>query len=798
MSISILTPEPESGNQLLNSALRYASQGLQVIPLHNLTPSGKCSCGLETCEATGKHPRIKDWPQQATMDIKTITLWWNNWPQANIGIATGKASDIVALDIDKDHGGFESLQELIGEHGELPETVTAITGSGGRHIIFKHPGFHIPNKTDIRPGIDIRADRGQIVAAPSLHRCGNRYQWVEGKAPGEKEPAEMPNWLIKLILGETNEGRLKAPKIEGPIKESSRNNTLASLAGTMRYRGISYEAILAALQEENKIRCVPPLDEDEVEGIARSISRYEPAGTDGLKEYALTDTGNAERFADQHRAIAKYCHHFKCWYVYEQGRFIRNAAAEVQELAKKTVRSIYEYAPYIEDLEKRKALLKHAFKSESAKARKDLLTLAQSEEGIPVIPDELDANQWLFNAANGTIDLRTGDIRPHDPKDLITKMSDVEYDPAADCPRFEKFIREIMNDDEEMVSFLQRMFGSSLAGAIKENVFFIFWGNGKNGKTTLIETFRMAIGDDYAKQTPTSTLLRKRNDSIPIDVARLKGARFVTAVEADQGRRLDEAVIKQFTGRDRLPGRHLYGELFEFDAQFKLVLTTNHKPIIAGNDNGIWRRVLLVPFEVTISDDKLDLDLPEKLKKELPGILNWAIKGCLSWQEHGLNPPAKVLAATNKYRAEMDDIGEFIMDCCEEGRNYREKAAVLFEHYGKWCRDNGEEPLSQKLFGMNLSNRGYESSRSGGVNIWKGLRIKAEVKDLHQAVNQLASDPLCTLNTETPIESIYKRLMDSRDTKEHMDDEHENQEESKTDNPEDPGKKSEQDLLDRF
>lgn len=392
------------------------------------------------------------------------------------------------------------------------------------------------------------------------------------------------------------------------------------------------------------------------------------------------------------------------------------------------MRAIYGEAEKADTKEDREAIAKHAVRSEGEQRRRAMVNLATSEVGIPVRPDDLDADPWLFNVQNGTIDLHTSTLRPHDRVDLITKLAPVVYDPTAACPTFDAFLARIL-PSESLRKFVQRAFGLSMTGDTREDVIFINYGNGSNGKTTLMQTLQAVFGD-YALQTSSETLMVKRNEGVPNDVAALKGARLVAASEAEEGKRLAESLIKSLTGGDKISARFMRAEWFEFDPTFKIWLSTNHKPVVRGTDIGIWRRLRLIPFEVTIPDAERDETLPEKLRAELPGILNWALAGCRDWLARGLGLPEEVKRATQAYRDEMDVLARFIEDCCVEHKNAFVAAASIYGAYRTWTEDNGERPETQTGFGKRLRERGFSDERRLGKRGWSGMSLASqEVQD---------------------------------------------------------------------
>lgn len=436
----------------------------------------------------------------------------------------------------------------------------------------------------------------------------------------------------------------------------------------------------------------------------------------------LTDLGNAELFASLHADHLRYVKQRRQWLVYERGRWREDETGAAERAAKDTVREILRLAAAIEDDGGRRGVTRWALQSQSARAIEAMLRLAQTEPEIALSVDRLDADPFLLACANGTLDLRTGELRPHDSADMISLGTEIPYDPDATCPRWERFLREVFDGDEELVAFLRHAIGYSLTGDTREHALFILHGAGCNGKSTLMETVKLVLGG-FALTASFDTFVRKRNDrNATNDLARLHRARLVMASESGQGRRLDEAVVKEVTGGDTIAPRFLYAEHFEFRPQFKLWLRTNHRPRVDGGDDAIWRRVRLIPFEVSF-EGREDKELAETLAAELPGILRWAVEGCLEWQAEGLALPAKVRAATEEYRRDEDVLGAFLAECCELEPTAAVSKSDLRAAYDEFCAEQGEKPLTASVLGRELVRRGITSS-GDGRRTYRGLRLR--------------------------------------------------------------------------
>jgi putative DNA primase/helicase len=650
----------------------------------------------------------------------------SSWTWPGVGIVTGPLSGLLVLDVDGPEG-----EAILKEHGH-PVTPMVRTGSGGLHLYFKHPAADVRTRIRVAPGLDVKATGGYVVAPPSVGPGGKPYEWIIG--PEDAEPAEVPEWLMGLIERPRRNGT--TGPVGARIPAGQRNRELTSLAGSMRRRGQGEEEIFAALAVSNRTRCNPPLEEEEVRKIAASVSRYEPAdngpppSANGRPSdqpparFNLTDLGNAERFVARHGEDVRYCYPWAKWLVWTGTRWERDDAGRVHRLAKETVRGIYAEAAAAEDEDRRKALAQHATRSEAEAKIRAMLELAKSE--VPVSPDELDADAWLLNAPNGTIDLRAGKLRPHRREDLLTKMAGAGYDPDAPAPTWAAFLERVL-PGEELREFVRRASGYSATGDTSEQCMFINHGGGANGKSTFQEALAAALGD-YAMRTPTETLLAKRAGGIPNDVARLKGARFVAASETEEGRRLAESLVKDLTGQDTISARFMRAEWFDFKPTHKLWLSTNHKPEIRGTDNAIWRRIRLVPWAVTIPPTERDRKLPQRLRDELTGVLAWVVRGCIEWRREGLRAPEEVRQATREYRAEMDVLAAFLGDCCNRSGEEREFAGELWDAWKRWCEETGERPETQKRFGGRLSERGFLNDRDSrtGRKVWFGLSLRPD------------------------------------------------------------------------
>lgn len=479
---------------------------------------------------------------------------------------------------------------------------------------------------------------------------------------------------------------------------------------------------------------------------------------DEIPSFHLTELGNAERIIYYHGEDLKYCNELE-WLIWNGKHWEQDAKRQIEAITATTLRRLYAEAKDEENEYRKKQLLGWAKKCEKRSIRVN--SILDARPMVSIKKSELDSHKYLFNCANGVIDLRNGELLPHDRDLLLTKISNINYDKNAKCPNWIAFMESIFltkdsKPDYEIIEFLQRAIGYSLTGITKEQVMFFLFGNGRNGKSTFINVIQDILGD-YGRQTNSDTFLKKKNDNgINNDVARLDGARFVSAVESEEGQQLSEALVKQITGGEKMSARFLRQEYFEFIPEFKVFFTTNHKPIVKGSDEGIWRRIRLIPFTVTIPKEKIDYDLPEKLKKEMPGILRWAVEGCLKWQEDGLTEPQAVKAATDEYRQDMDILGPYINENCTIHPSLSVEAKKLYENYRNWCYQNSEMELKNRAFYRQLEIRGFKK-KNGTQN--KVYVFGISLNDLAKYVNgqEKVNERVNELKEEKVVSSINRK-----------------------------------------
>ena len=445
-------------------------------------------------------------------------------------------------------------------------------------------------------------------------------------------------------------------------------------------------------------------------------------------EMQFTDVTNCDYFLKAYGDIIRYCITWNKFLFWNGTNWDIDTRGRVAERCKIFVHKMYRGMRYITDRQLEAAFEKHLIKSESFRRIQALEGLLKISEEIKVEDFELDTNNYYFNVDKYTLNLKTMRVMEPNQKHLITKKSNFIFEKGTDCPTWNLFLMQIFNKDLQLIRFIQKAMGYALSGDVSEQCLFILWGTGANGKSTFLNVMLELFGD-YATSTGIETFMKKNSEQSN-DLARLKGLRLVTTSEIEQGRQISESLIKVVTGEDALTARFLYGEYFSFKPTFKIFMATNHKPKIRGADNGIWRRIKMIPFTVTIPPEQRDKNLTEKLIAENSGILNWLLKGYAMWKKEGLEEPDAVREANEEYRMDMDSVGTFVSDCLEldASLQWRLPTNMLYQTYIKWCSRNNERVMSQKWLGMRMSEKGFKRVITGGLRQWCGLAVKLEWK----------------------------------------------------------------------
>ena len=457
------------------------------------------------------------------------------------------------------------------------------------------------------------------------------------------------------------------------------------------------------------------------------------AAGQGQRYYSYDDTGNALRFRDANQGLIHYNHVDGVWIYWDGVRWATDDNGEIKRRADQMLVDMARDLKEMQDNPAYNAYKKHLSRSRSHRGKEGCIAEARHLEGIPVLPSEMDRAGNAFNVRNCLISLKTGKTAEHDKKYMISKVAPVTYDETAKCPRWDRFIEEITCGDKSLQLYLQRMIGYCMTAYTKEQCMFFLYGNGSNGKSVFVDTIAGMLGEYAASCQPETVLLRDRNNSARGDLARLKGARMVVTSEPNDGCRLDEGIVKQMTGgtENKLTARFLYGREFEFSPEFKIVMSTNYKPVIKGTDNGIWRRVRLIPFTAEFTKENRDPQLSEKLRRELPGILNWAIAGAVGWCREGLPPCPVVDEAVQEYRSEMDRVQQFIDDCTVRSESSSTQASTLYKCYKAWCSEQGDRfPIGSTKFFGELKKR-YKSRKTEAYNEYLGIKINDHGMDLY-------------------------------------------------------------------
>lgn len=787
-----------------------------------------------------KRPFLPEWKwlQSERPARELIEGWQKKFNPPAWAVITGRISGIFVTDHDEYAEGAITLAHL-----GLAGKENVITGSGGKHVYWLYPGYHVPtlNSKSAKKvsaagffGFDIRGDGGYALFAGRNEN--GPYKWVQPidedlrpemlpqalrdaldfhppaaptGSPGEPPPvigapAKPPTppaapkgtarkkplreWALEEALKRQGDGRNAAgfwlaqqlrdnsisqseaesfllaeylPRVKPTnTKGQAEPYTAEEARATVRqaYSRAPREPLVtkaeqAAREREERDRAARAAADRAAAG-ARAPAPAEPSdsgpapeppeppagnGNDeepgrrqaGAHKCKYTDLGNAERLLMRYRGNIRYCKLMAKWFIWDGRRMRMDDTGEIDWYASRTARALWQEIQYAENDGDREARIKHARLSEGEARMNAMVSRAESLRGVPIRSRDIDAHPWLLNVWNGTLDLKTQQLRPHRREDLITKVIPHSYIAGEKCPNWLKFLNLIMDGNQNLIEYLQMCVGYCLSGDISERVLFVPWGSGANGKSTFLIAIQELLGE-YAMKTPSSTLVSRREGTIPNDIARLQGARFVYASETKEGGKLSEDTVKELTGGEPLTARFMRGEFFEFLPNFKLWLATNHRPRIDGTDLGIWDRIKLIPFIVRIpdvvpEDQAISRETAlQQFRDEAAGILAWAVEGCARYLRAGrIADPPEVKAATQAYREDMDTLAHFLAEYTQQttSADFYVRSSVLYECFTEWAKANGEYVVSQKVFSNRILERGFIRTRKNEGQVYLNLRL---------------------------------------------------------------------------
>lgn len=440
-----------------------------------------------------------------------------------------------------------------------------------------------------------------------------------------------------------------------------------------------------------------------------------------MGKFNCTDSGNVQRLLAFYGNKFRYVEAWQRFMVWDGQRWLADPkGTRVLGLTAELAGRVYAEWKAAEDEEERDRLWAWYLQTQSASRRKAVVELARGEVQALARPEEFDANKLLLTVPNGTLDLRTGAIRPHNPADMLTQATNVIFDPKASSPLWQAFLEKVL-PDAEVRDFLQKFVGYCLTGSVKERMIVVLYGRGRNGKSVLLRVLYELLGP-YAGTIRPDMLLVRGGEPHPTEEAALQGKRLVVTSEVRKGRRFDEEKVKGLTGGDIRAARRMQEDFWDLKPTAKIVVAANHKPGVADASDSFWDRMALIPFKVRLADDEVDKDLFEKLCKELPGILNWAVEGCLAWQKDGLVRPGSVREASEAYRAAEDRMADFVSEHLEFNPLGRINHSEVMELAKTWCGANNVFVFSDKAVGERLMEAGAERVKSNGVRLWRGVK----------------------------------------------------------------------------
>lgn len=698
-------------DDVAEAAVAYAQQGWAVLPLHTIR-NGACTCAAGTnCQSPGKHPLLAGGVHTATKDVNAVARLWCEHPYANVGIATGKVSGLIALDVDPRNDGRATSRRLVNELGSLPRTSYSHTGGGGYHRLFSYPDVGLPTRHDPAglSGLDVQSDRAYIVAPPSRHASGKRYRWREGRDPASRRLAALPeNWLMQL-RAQPKASPLAQTSDASGISEGGRNSYLTSRAGALQRGGFSPEALLAALNVENAERCIPPLDEEEVARIAASVGRYPVEASSSGDEAE----GVMQAVLDSHYAGGLHLLRPS------DGQFWAYDGTRWAPLGRQVLSGIVLKA--IQAMPGRRgqntaSLMQQVLRLIEARVAADGDPLRFNAPPLPVINCR---NGELWIDANGMVERRQ-----HSPTSYLRHRLDIDYDPTATCARYDAAVLGIFgkaSDPAAMAEFWAELMGYAIQPKRSIPLVMLGWGVGDNGKTKLLATYIHLIGPELVMAMPIGELGKSR-----FTTGSLLGKLAIIDDDVQSGTRLPDGQLKRLSEEKTITGENKYGPPFTFTARTAIFMLFNNPPSLADLSHGMQRRLIVVPFDRSFTPQEADRGLfPAIWAEELPGVLNRYLAGLRRVIERRWTfaPPEAAEQAKAKLLQAANPIPAFVAERCERsGATY---VQVLYDAYKIWAEGAGITLVPQRLaFQRQLENLGFEARHGNQGTKLHGLRLR--------------------------------------------------------------------------
>jgi putative DNA primase/helicase len=698
--------------KLLQRALKYASDGWPVVPMHTIT-NGHCTCHKGShCTNPGKHPATPHGVKDATTKRKKIRQWWSDMPNANVGVATGKNAGLVVLDIDPRNDGLDTLKRLEADLGALPRTVTSETGGGGQHLMFAYPSAPIRKDSSgklLGPGVDVLSDKTIMVAPPSRHATGQRYIWTTGQSPDEVSVASLPDkWVTKLAVRPSQEINAAKGRV---VVGGARNDSLTSIAGVLQRSGLSAEAMLVALRAENKAHCSPPLSDDEVRKVAKSVSRYAlgSEGDRGDEAEKLVDLVLHRHFEDGKHLLFGANGQFwrytgKMWTVAQdkwiEGRILASAKVapfKVKQNTSSLVAQVYK-------------LLAAQLSSET-----DRLGILDDP---PSVINCSNCEVWIL--PDGTIEQR-----PHQPESYLRHCLDVKYDPAAKCSEYDKALLGIFaktSSPKEMRKFWNELVGYIIQPRRNIATIAILLGSGNNGKTALVKTITKLLGKAQVHAQRVEDLERNK-----FAFGSLFGKLLFLDDDVKAGARLPDGTLKIISEAKEVTGENKYKDPFNFVVRSVPMLLCNNVPSLADLSRGMLRRLIVIPFDRSFTDKDEDKELFDRIRaNELSGVLNKALKGYIRLQKRQrFKLPKAVKQAQERWLEQANPLPAFISECCVKGPNRRCLRKGLYKKYHDWASEAGYTLFqNEKAFVRNLEHLSFHDVHGNQGQTIVGLDLK--------------------------------------------------------------------------